>query len=88
MSYHVYILQGCGKGHGGSRVNVIAGDRQVGIRGGRHRAFPELSLERQIGTLEFGSSKNQSIKLVPVNKAKGAVMDVRQLRLVPVKGKE
>lgn len=87
MSYHVYILQGCGKGHGGSRVNVIAGDRQLEFEVEDTGHFQNF-LERQIGTLEFGSSKNQSIKLVPVNKAKGAVMDVRQVRLVPVKGKE
>lgn len=87
MSYRVYILQGCGKGHGGSMVNVIAGDRRLEFEVEDTGHFQNFR-ERLIGTLEFGSSKNQSIKLVPVSKAKGAVMDVRQLRLVPVNGKD
>ncbi len=87
MSYHVYILQGCGKGHGGSRVNAIAGDRKLEFEVEDTGHFQNFR-ERQIGTLEFGSSKNQSIKLVPISKAKGAVMDVRQVRLVPVKGRK
>ncbi|MCH2182303.1 MAG: hypothetical protein MK108_09890 [Mariniblastus sp.] len=91
--YDVYILQGCGEGHGGSTVKVIAGDQNLEFEVEDTGHFQNFR-ERRVGTLEMGPSNvgsaffPETIKLVPVHKAKGAVMDVRQLRLVPVKAKE
>lgn len=89
QKYDVYILQGCGEGQGGSTVQVIAGDQKLEFAvedTGHFQNFKERYLGRLLlmpDRADSGASP-QTIKLVPIHKAKGAVMDVRQLRLVPV----
>ena len=82
--YEVFILQGCGKGHGGSEVELIAGDKRLKFEVEDTGHFQNFQ-RRSLGTLELDSATCRSLKLVPVSKSKGAVMDVRQVQLVPVK---
>lgn len=80
--YVVEIHQGCGKGQGGS-------DSQVQCNG---QSFPfvvkdtghfQNFIPRKLGTLEFKEPGIYRLWVKAIKKAKGAVMDVRQLRLIP-----
>lgn len=84
--YEVDVLQGCGKGHGGSEVTLRVGDQTLRWsvqETGHFQNFIWLTPGEV--TLREGSSL--TIELIPVNKTAGAVMDVRAIRLVP-KGTE
>jgi hypothetical protein len=82
-AYKVVLLQGCGKGQGGSAVKVtVAGqslDYTVEDTGG-FQAFQE----RAAGTVKIEKADAFTLEIRPVKKAKAAVMDVRQVKLVPV----
>ena len=80
--YKVHILQGCGKGHGGSEVKMILGRRELTFLVEDTGHFQNFKT-RVVGTLEIKNSGRHLLKVVPVSKAKGAVMDVRQIQLVP-----
>jgi hypothetical protein len=82
--YEVEVLQGCGKGHGGSEVAVSIGNRQLTFVVEDTGHFQNFK-PRTIGTIEIDAPGRQSLKVVPISKAKGAVMDVRQIRLIPAK---
>jgi hypothetical protein len=84
-SYDVYILQGCGKGHGGSEVRVSVGKSDLTFIVEDTGHFQNFK-ERMVGMLELTDGEEQSLKVVPISKAKVAIMDVRQIRLVPSAG--
>jgi hypothetical protein len=81
-TYAVQLLQGCGKGQGGSTVKIAAAgttlDYTVEDTGG-FQAF----VEKPAGTIKVEKAGDFSLEIRAVKKAKGAVMDVRQIRLVP-----
>ena len=81
-TYKVLLLQGCGKGQGGSAVKVtVAGqalDYTVEDTGG-FQSF----VERPAGTVKIEKADSFTLEIRPVKKAKAAVMDVRQVKLVP-----
>jgi hypothetical protein len=81
-SFDVYILQGCGKGHGGSEVSVVVGEESVTFRVEETGHFQNF-IWRTIGTVSLASETDMTLKLIPVSKPGGAVMDVREVRLVP-----
>ena len=83
-SYEVQILQGCGKGHGGSDVQIKLGDSELTFVVEDTGHFQNFR-KRMIGTLQISTPGRQPLKVVPVSKAKGAVMDVREIRLIPVR---
>ena len=78
-TYRVSVLQGCGKGQGGS---VVALDAKSGSceftveETGHFQRF----VPREIGRLTFGAGEN-TLTVRPVRKAKGAVMDLRRVTL-------
>jgi hypothetical protein len=81
-AFKVLLLQGCGKGQGGSAVRVaVAGQTldYVVEDSGHFQNF----VERPAGTIRIEKAGDLSLELRAVKKAKGAVMDVRQVRLVP-----
>jgi len=80
-AYDVHILQGCGQGHGGSRVQISVGSSKLTFTVEDTGHFQNFK-ERHVGTLQLAEARRQALKVVPVNKAKGAVMDVRRIRLV------
>jgi len=79
--YDVFILQGCGKGQGGSEVNLSVNDRELKFTVEDTGHFQNFK-ERHIGTVKIDKTGAQTLQLKPHRKAKNAVMDVRQIRLV------
>ncbi|MDF1743369.1 MAG: hypothetical protein P1V19_06710 [Gimesia sp.] len=79
--FDVYLLQGCGKGQGGSKVKLAVNDQAVIFIVEETGHFQNFK-ERHIGTLTINKSGLQSLQLKPQQKTQNAVMDVRQIRLV------
>lgn len=88
--YNVQILQGCGKGHGGSDVSIHvrpAGEEQKSVartkfvvkETGHFQNF----VRRDIGEIEISEKGIYSLEVRPDRLANGAVMDVREVRLLP-----
>jgi len=81
--YEVHILQGCGKGHGGSEVSINIGKSKLAFIVEDTGHFQNFK-PRNLGRIEIMKPGRQSLKVKPISKAKGAVMDVRAIRLLPV----
>jgi hypothetical protein len=82
--FEVEVLQGCGKGQGGSTVEIeIAGSKvEFKIEDTGH--FQNFK-PRKIGTVRVAKSGEFQLKIRAIKKAKNAVCDIRQIRLLPVK---
>jgi lysophospholipase L1-like esterase len=83
-AFEVEVLQGCGKGQGGSEVAVeVAGKKLTFVveDTGHFQNF----VPRQIGRVDFAKPGPYALAIKPQRKQAGAVMDVRQVRLTPVK---
>lgn len=79
--FDVFILQGCGKGQGGSEVNLSVHNRNIKFTVEDTGHFQNFK-ERHIGTVKLDKTGEQTLQLKSPRKAKNAVMDVRQIRLV------
>ena len=82
--YDVVLFQGCGKGHGGSEVAAVIGKTRLKFVVEDTGHFQNFK-DRKIGTVTFDKPTTSSIALIPIKKAKVAIMDVRRIRLVPAK---
>lgn len=83
--YEIDILQGCGKGHGGSKVTLQVADQSLDFVVEETGHFQNF-IWRTLGTvtLKVGDADESiSLKLTPQSKPGGAVMDVRAIRLCP-----
>jgi len=80
--YDVEILQGCGKGHGGSDVDVVMNDQVLSFVVEDTGHFQNFK-PRVIGQFHVEQPGVQQFTIVPRKKASVAVMDVRQVRLIP-----
>ena len=80
--YEIDILQGCGKGHGGSSVELQVASTKLNFEVQETGHFQNF-IWRKIGTVQLSESENATLRLVPLTKAAGAVMDVRAVRLCP-----
>ncbi|NBR05082.1 MAG: hypothetical protein EBT92_04850 [Planctomycetes bacterium] len=80
--FKIEVLQGCGTGQGGSDVAVHVGDKKfpfvVEDTGGFQMFKPRI-----VGEVEIAKEGKYSLEIRAIKKAKGAVMDVRQIRLIP-----
>jgi arylsulfatase A len=81
--FRLQILQGCGSGCGGSEVAfTVAGQERV------HRVEETGHFQnffwRDLGEVEVGVGRGQ-LTVKPLSKPGPAVMDLREVRLVPVK---
>jgi arylsulfatase A-like enzyme len=82
-SYTVEVLQGCGKGSGGAEVELAVGAESITFivkDTGGFQAFEA----REVGSLKVGTGR-QTLTVKAKTKPGGAVMDLRQLVLKPVK---
>ena len=88
--YNVQILQGCGKGHGDSHVSIhvrpvgeppksTARVKFVVKETGHFQNFVRCD----IGEVSIAAKGVYRVEIRPDRLAKGAVMDVRAVRLVP-----
>ncbi len=79
--FDLHILQGCGKGQGGSTVEIRVGDRAVEFVVEDTGHFQNFK-DRKVGTLTLSEPGLHTLTMRPISKAKNAVMDVRKVRLV------
>lgn len=82
--FEVEVLQGCGKGHGGSRVSVFVNGEKLTFTVEDTGHFQNFK-PRIVGTVTILQPGVSTLKIVPIDKKSVAVMDVRQVRLIPVK---
>jgi hypothetical protein len=80
--YAVLVLQGCGKGHGGSAVRVAVAGQSIDFTVEDTGGFQNFA-ERRAGGVEIAAAGPATFEIRALKKAKGAVMDVREARLVP-----
>lgn len=77
--YRVTVLQGCGKGNGGSTVAVEAGASRCEFTVEETGHFQRF-VPREIGQIELKAGEN-TLTVRPLKKAKAAVMDLRRVIL-------
>jgi arylsulfatase A-like enzyme len=79
-TYRVSIEQGCGKGQGGSSVEVKLKDQAVPFVVEDTGHFQNFKW-REIGLLKIANAGVHSLQIKVIKKAANAVMDVRSLKL-------
>jgi arylsulfatase A len=85
-TYTVEVTQGCGKGQGGSDVEVEVAGATLPFVVKDTGAFQNWEAVN-VGTVTFATTGLQTLAVKPQNKKKAAVMDIHWIRLVPVAGK-
>jgi hypothetical protein len=83
-TYAVDILQGCGKGSGGSTVEFSVGPNQVLKVTVEDTGGFQNFVKRRIGEFKLEKADRYTLTVKPVNKPGQAVMDLRQVTLTPV----
>lgn len=78
--YAVEVLQGCGKGSGGSSVAVSVGEVSVRFFVEETGHFQRF-VPRKVGEVQLAAGKT-TVSVKPVDKKGGAVMDLRRVTLV------
>ena len=82
-TYAVHVLQGCGKGQGGSEVEVAVNGQSITFvveETGGVQAFED----RVIGEVKLPATGSHTLVVRPKVRARRSVMDLRQVRLVPM----
>lgn len=82
-TYRIQLLQGCGKGQGGSAVKLAIAGQSLDYTVEDTGHFQNF-VEKPVGTVTLDKAGEHVLEIRAVKKAKGAVMDVRQVRLDPV----
>ena len=83
-TYTIHIWQGCGKGSGGAEIEILSAGQSnkfIVEDTGHFQNFKE----REVGTIKFDQAGPQTLELRARTKPGGAVMDCRQIILVPKK---
>jgi hypothetical protein len=83
-TYRVEILQGCGKGSGGSKVEFALGGQVLPVTVQDTGGFQNF-VARDIGPVRFDKPGRYVLTVTPKEKQGVAVMDLRQVTLTPVK---
>lgn len=81
--FDIEIHQGCGRGHGGSQVALVVADQTnefIVEDSGHFQNF----VPRKVGTVNLAKGDHR-FWIKPIKKARGAVMDVRRIRLIPIR---
>jgi arylsulfatase A-like enzyme len=81
-AFTVEVLQGCGKGQGGSEVGVEAGGKVFQFTVEDTGGFQNFKA-RAVGTVTIAKAGRHTLTVRPRSKAKAAVMDLRQIVLRP-----
>jgi arylsulfatase A len=82
--FAVEVLQGCGKGQGGSEVQVKLGEQNLSFTVEDTGHFQNFK-PRDIGALTLPKAGRYTLEVRPTKKAAAAVMDLRQVTLKPAK---
>ena len=83
-SFEIELTQGCGRGSAGSRVEVRVGDQAIPWIVEETGHFQNFVV-RHLGRVTLAAGRH-TLAVRPVQKVGGAVMDLRQVRLVPAQG--
>lgn len=83
-SFRVEVLQGCGKGQGGSDVNVVIAEQTLSFVVEDTGHFQNF-IARDVGAIRIEKPGTYTLSIEPQKKAAGAIMDVRHVRLLPMK---
>jgi arylsulfatase A-like enzyme len=81
-TFAVEVLQGCGKGQGGSEVEVRVGDQVLKFTVEDTGHFQNFK-PRDIGIVKIEKAGKHTLSIKPIKKAAAAIMDVRQVTLKP-----
>ncbi|HWB14211.1 MAG TPA: sulfatase-like hydrolase/transferase [Pirellulales bacterium] len=81
--FRVEALTGCGQGSGGSRVEFRAADQTLEFVVPETGGFQQF-VPQQIGRLAFDRAGRHRLEVRATSKPGPAVMDLREIRLVPV----
>ncbi len=79
---HLECLQGCGTGSGGSEVDFMIADQTFPMTVEETGGF-QTFVRREIGTVKFDRAGRYTLTVKPRKKPGIAVMDLREVRLVP-----
>ncbi len=80
-TYTLDILQGCGKGSGGAEVEFAVGEQKFLTKIVETGHFQHM-IRRDLGRVKLPAGKH-TLTVKPKTKPGGAVMDLREVRLVP-----
>jgi arylsulfatase A len=83
-TYEVELLVGCGNGSGGSEVLVAVGKQKLKFTVEQTGGFQNF-VPRKIGQVKLDKPGRCTLEIRPQTKPGPAVMDVREVRLLPVK---
>lgn len=81
--FTVEVLQGCGKGQGGSDVDIVVGNQSIQFQVVDTGGFQQFQA-REVGTISIDKAGRHTLTLRPRRKAAAAVVDVRSITLTPV----
>ena len=81
--FEIEIWQGCGKGNGGSDVQVESGGRKFVFQVVDTGDYHKLTSLR-VGRVEFPAPGRYSLAVRPLQKKAGAIMDIQQVKLIPI----
>ncbi len=81
-SYRVLVLQGCGRGQGGSDVEVSLAGQALRFTVEDTGHFQNF-VERDIGAVRIDRAGDHTLAVRPQKRAASAVMDLRQVTLRP-----
>jgi arylsulfatase A len=81
-TFTVEVLQGCGKGSGGSEVELVVGEQKLTFTVEDTGGFQNFKA-REIGTVTIDKPGRQTLLVKPKSKPGVAVMDLRQVKLTP-----
>lgn len=82
-AFEVELLAGCGRGSGGSTVEVTIGNEKLSFPVEETGGFQEFR-PRTIGRVTLNKTGRHLLAVRATNKPGPAVMDLRQVRLLPV----
>lgn len=83
-SFEIELTQGCDRGSAGSRVELRVGDQVIPWTVEETGHFQNFVV-RHLGRITLPAGRH-AMAVRPVQKVGGAVMDLRQIRLVPARG--
>jgi len=83
-SFEVELTQGCGRGSAGSQVELRIGDQVIPWTVEETGHFQNFVV-RRLGRVTLTHGRH-TLAVHPTRKVGGAVMDLRQIRLVPARG--
>ena len=81
-TYEAEILQGCGKGSGGSEVEFSVGKQTISRKVEDTGGFQNF-VSRKIGAFNFDQAGQYTLSVKPKTKPGLAVMDLRSVTLKP-----